>query len=77
MNLTTATAQDTVVLSQDYDGKQAKAQTFKTVKGLTGEGVSFESVAYEGMYLTLADGKASLTDGTNKEACTFKIDTVE
>lgn len=73
----TATAQDTVVLSQDYDGKQAEAQTFKTVKGLTGEGVSFESVKYEGMYLTLVDGKATLTDGSNKEACTFKIGTVE
>lgn len=73
----TATEEQTVVLSQDYDGKQAEAQTFKTVQGLAGEGVSFESVKYEGMYLTLVEGAASLTDGSNKEACTFTIEQVE
>ena len=73
----TADTENTVVLSQDYDGKQAEAQTFKTVEGLAGEGVSFESVKYEGMYLTLVDGVAALTDGSNKEACTFQIAKVE
>lgn len=73
----TANSETTVVLSQDYDGKQADAQTFKTVEGLAGEGVSFESVKYEGMYLTLEGGAASLTDGSNKEACTFEIGTIE
>ena len=73
----TANTEATIVLAQDYDGKQAEAQTFKTVEGLAGEGVSFESVKYEGMYLTLADGVASLTDGSNKEACTFNIETIK
>lgn len=73
----TADTEQTVVLSQDYDGEQKAAQTFKTVEGLSGEGVSFESVKYEGMYLTLLDGVASLTDGSNKEACTFSVETVE
>lgn len=73
----TANAENTVVLAQDADGKQAEAQTFKTVKGLNGEGISFESVKYPGMYLTLADGVASLTDGSNKDACSFVIDEVK
>jgi len=73
----TAASQSTVVLSQDYDGKMAEAQTFITVGGLSGEGVSFESLAYEGMYLTLTGGVASLTDGSNAEACSFNIATVE
>ena len=73
----TANAENTVVLAQDADRKQAEAQTFKTVKGLNGEGISFESVKYPGMYLTLADGVASLTDGSNKDACSFVIDEVK
>lgn len=73
----TANAENTVVLAQDADGQQAEAQTFKTVKGLNGKGVSFESVKYPGKYLTLADGVATLTDGSNKDACSFVIGTVE
>lgn len=65
------------VLSQDYDGKMAQAQTFKTVEGLSGEGVSFESVLYEGKYLTLSGGVASLTDGSDAAACTFVIEEVQ
>ena len=72
----TATNETTVLLSQDYDGKMAESQTFKTVSGLAGEGVSFESVAYEGKYLTLSGGYAKLTDGSDAAACTFTIATV-
>ncbi|MBQ8823472.1 MAG: family 43 glycosylhydrolase [Lachnospiraceae bacterium] len=63
-----------VGLTQDTTGKMADVQTFKTVKGLSGEGVSFESVAFAGMYLTLTGGKASLTDGTDAAACSFVIE---
>ena len=63
-----------VGLTQDYNGKLADAQTFMTVVGLSGEGVSFESVAYPGMFLTLTGGKASLTDGTDAVACSFVIE---
>ena len=62
-----------VALSQDHNGKMAEAQTFKTVEGLSGEGVSFEAVAYPGMYITLSGGVASLTDGNDAEACSFVI----
>lgn len=72
----TASSESAVVLCQDFDGKMADAQTFITVGGLNGEGVSFESVEYPGMYLTLSDGSASLTDGSDKSACSFNIATV-
>lgn len=64
-------------LSQDYDGNQALQQTFRSVSGLAGQGVSFECVGNLGKYLTIVDGKATLSDGTNKEACTFLIQTVQ
>lgn len=63
-------------MGQDHDGNMALQQTFKTVLGLCGEGVSFECIGNPGMYLTIADGKATLTDGTDKEACSFRIETV-
>ncbi|MGN0506881.1 MAG: family 43 glycosylhydrolase [Lachnospiraceae bacterium] len=63
-----------VGLSQDAAGKLAMEQTFVSVEGLAGFGVSFESVAFEGMYLTLLDGVASLTDGSDAAACTFEIE---
>lgn len=63
-------------MGQDYDGKQAVAQTFKTVMGLAGEGVSFECIGNPGMYLTIVDGRATLTDGSDKEACSFIVETV-
>lgn len=65
------------VLAQDADGKQAEAQTFQTVTGLAGSGVSFESVAFPGMYLTLSGGKLTLTDGTDANACSFNVATIE
>ena len=68
------TASDSgVVLAQDHNKKFADAQTFQTVTGLAGSGISFESVAQPGMYLTLSGGAATLTDGTDAAACTFNI----
>lgn len=62
-----------VVLAQDNDGKKAQAQTFKTVSGLSGKGVSFEASGKEGMYLTLSGGTLTLTDGSDAEASSFEI----
>ncbi len=69
--------QGKIVLAQDSTGAFAKAQTFQTVTGLAGSGVSFESVTNPGTYLTLKDGTATLTDGSDVNACTFNIATVE
>ncbi len=66
----------TVGLSQDSAGIYADIQTFITVSGLAGEGVSFESAYYPGMYLTLSGGVASLTDGSDVNACSFIIEAV-
>lgn len=63
----------TATLGQDYNGKMAQVQTWRTIVGLSGSGVSFESVAYPGMYLTLSGGTASLTDGSDTAACSFDI----
>lgn len=64
---------DGVVLGQNHNGALAEAQTFRTVEGLAGEGVSFESLAQPGMYLTLSGGAASLTDGSDANAASFNI----
>ncbi len=61
-------------LSQDATGKSDKTQTFRTVEGLAGEGVSFESVAFPGKYLTLNGGSVKLTDGEDTKACSFIIE---
>lgn len=65
--------QGQVVLAQDSTATFAKVQTFQTVSGLAGEGVSFESVSDPGMYLTLSNGVATLTDGSDAQASTFQI----
>lgn len=65
-----------VVLSQDIDAGQdtAKNQTFHTMSGLAdSEGVSFESVSNEGMYLTVVEGVLCLTDGKDKADSTFYL----
>lgn len=72
----TAKADGSVVLSQDHDKSMSAAQTFKTVFGMAGEGVSFESIAFPGMYLSIVDGVACLTDGSNGAVCTFYISVV-
>jgi len=63
-----------VVLSQDYDGKMAEAQTFRTIVGLAGNGVSFEPLDSPGMYLTLSDGTLTLTDGADVQAASFTVE---
>lgn len=72
------TAQDStkVVLAQDTDGSPDTAvkQTFRSIKGLDdADGVSFESVAYPGNYLTIKNGSLALTDGGDKNAATFYL----
>ncbi len=73
----TATADGQIVLGQDHDKSFADAQTFKTVSALDGKGgVSFESVAFPGQYLSIVDGVACLTDGSDPAVCSFNIATV-
>lgn len=73
----TATEDGKIVLAQDHDKTFADAQTFKTVYGLDGNGgVSFESVVYPGKYLSIVDGVACLTDGSDPAVCSFSIATV-
>lgn len=61
------------VLCQDYDGKKAEAQTFRTIEGLATEGISFEAVSAPGKYLTLSGGELTLTDGSDAKASSFTI----
>ena len=68
---------DSAVLSQDADGKSAEQQTFRTVGGLAGEGISFESVSEPGMYLTLSGGAASLSDGSDAKSSSFIVSIAE
>lgn len=75
----TANDDNTVVLAQNAElttiDQVAKKQTFKKVDGLNdSQGVSFESVAKPGKYITVIDEKLYLTSGTHKAACTFYID---
>lgn len=67
-----------VKLSQNYKKQWTKNQTFRTVKGLAGDGISFESILNPGTYLTHA-GKSVLkmTDGSDKDACTFYLEAVK
>lgn len=62
-----------VVLTQNADGNMGKQMTFKTVEGLNGTGVSFESVDSEGRYLTKIGDRIYLSYGRDKDACTFKV----
>ena len=63
-----------VKLSQNANGNLIDAQTFKTVKGLSGDGVSFESIVEPGMFITTTDTSVmKLTDGSDKDACTFYL----
>ncbi len=67
-----------VRMSQDVGGNLGKAQTFRTVSGLNGKGVSFESVLSPGMYLTnVGENILKLTDGKDAEACTFFVEKAE
>lgn len=73
----TARKDGSIALMPDTVGDEGmyKKQTFKTVEGLAdGTGVSFESVFYEGEYLTLVDGVLTRTDGSDKENSTFYVE---
>lgn len=72
----TAREDKTVTLAQDTKAAEetANKQTFHSVTGFADkEGVSFESVAYPGMYLTVQEGVLCLTDGSDKENATFYV----
>ncbi|MBO5486410.1 MAG: family 43 glycosylhydrolase [Eubacterium sp.] len=63
-----------LTLAQDDTGAAtvAKQQTFRTVQGLSDvKGVSFESVAYPGYFMTIVNGALKLTKGADKVAATF------
>ena len=67
-----------VVLSQDVNGtaQEADSMTFRTILGLTGEDVSFESVLYQGHYLTSHENDLILTSKPNPEEATFKVKSI-
>ena len=62
-----------VVLSQDVNGTkdEAKAMTFRTIKGLAGDGVTFESALHHGYYLASVNGKLILTEEPEADEATF------
>lgn len=67
-----------IVLAQNATGKLTEEQTFKTIKGINGSGVTFESIITPGMFITCSeDGTLTLTDGANRDACSFTIETVQ
>ncbi len=62
-----------IVLTQDDDGKQGEAMTFKTVKGIDDKnGVSFESVSNPNYYLTVS--ASGITLSSTGAGATFYID---
>ena len=67
-----------VVLSQDVNGtpQEANSMTFRTILGLNGEGVTFESVLYEGHYLTSHDRDLILSSKPDPNEATFKVKTL-
>ncbi len=72
----TANDDYSITIAQDADASDetSERQTWHTVTGLAdSEGVSFESVYFPGYYLTIVDGIACLTDGSDAEACTFYV----
>lgn len=69
-----------IVLTQDSgksdtSGITADSQkmTFRTLEGFAGSGVTFESVAYPGYYLTSENGKLLLKQNPDSKACTFSV----
>ena len=64
-----------VVLSQDVYGtsNEADSMTFRTVLGLSGDGVSFESVLLPGFYLSSSNKDLILTSKPNAEEATFNV----
>lgn len=66
-----------VVLAQDAGGTEDEANrmTFKTVEGLAGYGVTFESVVYPGYYLVSREGKLYFAKEAEAEEATFFVST--
>ena len=64
-----------VVLSQDVNGtkEEADSMTFRTILGLTGEGVTFESITYPGHYLTSQDRDLILASNPDAKKATFTV----
>jgi hypothetical protein len=75
--LITATTGGRVVLTQDVGANRMEAMTFRTVKGLSGDGVSFESMLYPGSYLTNSGGTLVLSDGADAAESTFVVEGIE
>lgn len=76
----TAEDDETLYLAQDADAtaQTAEKQTFRSVSALDGsDGVSFESVAFPGRYLSCVDGWTELTDGSDATACSFAVTPVK
>lgn len=64
------------VMTQDVNGGVDLAQkmTFRTLKGFTGEGVTFESVYMPGYFLTNVNGNLRLMTDPASEDCTFYVE---
>ena len=64
-----------VVLSQDVNGtpNEANSMTFRTILGLSGNGVSFESVLLPGFYLSSSKKDLILTSKPIAEEATFNV----
>lgn len=64
-----------VKLLHDEDAavSTAESMTFIEREGLSGEGVSFESMTEKGMYLTVDGDRVVLTNGYNKKASSFIV----
>lgn len=66
------------VLTQDADGKQGKAMTFRTVKGIDGSAgsVSFESVSAPGKFLAVSGGSLKVSAPADLAACSFTVEAI-
>lgn len=66
-----------IVLAQDAGGTsdEAKRMTFRTLEGFAGEGVTFESVYYEGYYMVSRDGALYLEQNPDADEATFFVST--
>ena len=72
-----------VVLAHDHNNNtqsngaglttESNAMTFRTLEGFAGYGVTFESVAYKGYYLTSKDGRLTVSQNPQPAECTFDI----
>lgn len=73
--LTVQTDKKNVVLAQDAGGTQDEAErmTFRTIEGLSGKGVTFESVKYPGYYLVSNNGALSMSSEPDKKQATFFV----